>query len=683
MKNSSKLPKSNLTNILLSLGLFLLTILLRIPTIYKPLDLNYENLLAFLGREAFFGGGFYSTPWSMKPPGGSIFYGFTYFLFGANNLAIGSRILLAFLSASATVIIFKLGNKVFGRWAGFFSALFFTLFFSREDVFTGTVCYAEMLVPLFSVLGYYLFFVAKEKNNKLILFFSGFSLGISLLIKQSAIFDALPLILFAFFEEIISLKNKDFKGIKEVVFYLVPLVLGFALPLTIFVFYFILIDKFNLFWDWAVLKPMLYSKFREKHPGPYIAHVFDKTIPICIFAFLAVLVTIYKRDLKRILFIVWLAFTTLTFVTSGKFWNYYFIEMFLALSILAGIFVSDIVSLKKKWFSLFCITGILLVLFNYNKVTYLALFRRYYSFLTKKVSKEEYIYSFSDIQWQERYEAANLFKKISKQKDTLFVMENTQGVYVLADKEPIYKEFIWNQQFFENKSIGFTFLNKFQTYEGNWKKLIDNLMSNPPDFIILVPDPLNELSMNLKTIPQFYSFVFSNYEYINNFNDVWIFKKKSGAITLPSGLVMNPEFVKKYFIITTNPSGQTFIEPLFSVSEPIPTSFSELTNFSYKNVPVKLLYFGIDGSDIVGYMNEGPSGNQDIHLKASGILKPIKAVRVKKDNINWSYPANGANPIVKVVKIDDIINLYFEPSSDPEGNYEVTIIFEDNSVGTI
>lgn len=693
MNKFSISPKYNLTNIFLSLGLFLLTIILRIPTIYKPLDLAYENHLAFLGREAFFGGGFYSTPWSMKPPGESIFYGLTYLLFGPNNLGIGSRILLTILSALATVIIFKLVNKLFGRWAGFFSALFFTLFFSRQDVFYGTATYAEMLIPLFTVLGYYLFFIAKERNNKLILFFSGLSLGISLLIKQSAIFDVIPLMLFGFFDEIISLKHKDYKGIGKAIFHLTPLVMGFVLPLTIFIFYFILIGKFNLFWEWAVLKPVLYSKFREQHPETYIANFIKKTAPICIFAYLEILITtIFKRDLKRILFIVWLAFTTLTFVTSGKYWNYYFIELFLALSILGGIFVNDIISLKRKWFSLVFITGISLMLFNYNKVSYLKTFRQFFYFMISNVSKEEYIYSLSDINWQERYEAANLFRKISKQKDTLFVMEGTQGVYVLADKEPIYKEFIWEQQFIENTTIGFVFTYFSEAYDGNRKKLINNLLSKPPDFIILVIDPVNEISIKLKNFPQFYSFVFSNYEYIDNFNDAWVFRRKKEVVKLPSDLIMNPVFAQKYFFVSTNTSGQTFIEPLFTVSEmipmlsdyePIPIKFSDINNYSYKNVPIKLLYFGFDGSDFVGYTSESPSGIQDIHLKASGILKPIRAVRVKKNNNYWSFPANGINDIIKVVFKNNTIDLYLEPPIDRKGIFKAIIIFEDGSVGTI
>lgn len=683
MKNISKLPKYNLTNFLLSLGLFLLTVILRTPTLYRPLDLVYESQLAFLGREAFFGSGFYSTPWGMKPPGESIFYGFTYLLFGGNNLALGIRILLTLFSALTTVIIFKLGNKLFGRWAGLFSALCFTIFFSRGDVFSSTVAYAEMLIPLFSVLGYYLFFNAKEKNNKLVLFFSGLSFGISLLFKQSAVFDIFPLILFGFFKEIISLKNKDCKGIKNAVLHLVPLVLGFVLPLTLFIFYFTLIGKFNLFWDWSVLKPILYSKLREKHPEIYIDYIFKKIAPICILACLAILITIYNRNLKRILFVIWLAFTTLIFVTSGKFWIYYFIEFFLALSILAGVFVNDIISLKKKWLSRVFIIGILIMLFNFNKAPYIALFKRYFSFLENKISKEEYIYSFSDIHWSQRYEAANLFKKLSKPKDTLFVMEPSQGVYVFADKEPIYKEFIYEQQFYENPAIGFAFTNSFETYEGNRKKLIDNLLLKPPDFIILISDPASEISFKLKIFSQFYSFVFSNYEYIDNFNDAWVFRKKNGVVSLPSGLIMNHKFAQKYFFITTNPSGQIFIEPLFSFSEPFLVNFSEPGKNFYNSIPLKLLYFGFDGDDFVGYSGESPSGIQDIHLKATGVLKPIKAVRVKKNNTYWSYPANGINPIIKVDIKNNTLNLYFEPSSDFQGNYEAIIMFEDGSIGTI
>jgi hypothetical protein len=69
-----------------------LTFLLRLPTVYRPFDLAYEYQLAFFGREALAGSGFYATPWTFKPPGEALTYGFFYLLFGADKWMISIRV---------------------------------------------------------------------------------------------------------------------------------------------------------------------------------------------------------------------------------------------------------------------------------------------------------------------------------------------------------------------------------------------------------------------------------------------------------------------------------------------------------------------------------------------------------------------------------------------------------------
>lgn len=525
------------------LSLFILTLVLKLPTIQRPFDLAYENQLAFFGREAFTGGGFYSTPWSMKPPGESFVYGLTYLLFGYKSWVLSVRILTAVLTGLGAIFLLVTVGRLYGFWSGLISALFFSVFLCRGDTFGGNLSYAEMLMPFFTILGVFLFFLAKEKKKNSLFLFSGMSLGISLLFKQSAVYDFLPLFVYSVGE---SLLKKEKLSIVFIFHFLFGL--GFILPMMIFLFYIILLGKLSLFWDWMVVKPALYAKLREKAAGGYILDIFKKVYLVWVLAYLGMLGGIFRRERKTIVFIVWFFFTFLTFITSGKFWNYYFIQSFIPACFLAGSFIGDISALVKKRILLFIlILTLLAVLLRDNYRFYSLSFKRLLSAIQKKVTFEDYIFSQSDGEsWINRFKSVEYLKEKLKKEDKIFVMEGTPVIYVMADKEPVYKDFIFEQQFFENRSIGFAFNHSFQTVDGNRKTLIDNLQGDPPSYIIIVIGSAGEAYDKLQSFPYFFAFTFLNYNYEANFGDVWIYAKKEN-ILIPQKVLIEQNFYKKYF----------------------------------------------------------------------------------------------------------------------------------------
>lgn len=528
--------------LLTSVFLFILTLVLRLPTIQRPFDLAYEHQLAFFGREAFAGRGFYSTPWSLKPPGESLVYGLAYIIFGHKYWVISVRIVTAILAGLGSIYVFKLSNKLFGFWPGLFSSLFFTVFLSRHDVFSGPLAYAEMLSPFFTIFGVLLFFLSKEKEDKRIFFLSGLSFGISLLFKQSAVYDFLPFFVYSVSEELFSGKN-----IFSVLLEHLSFMLGFILPLSVFVFYIIILGRFSLFWDWSVIKPALYSKLREKYPGPYILVIFRKVYLVWILAYLAILGTFFRKKIKTVFFIVWYFFTFFTFLTSGKFWNYYFIQPFIPACFLAGSFINDVVSIKKKLLSLIFLLGLFIYLILANYQSYFKLFNNYSLVLKNKVSMEDYSFSLSEGEsLVNRYKAASAIKKLLKKEDKVFIMEGAPAMYVLTDTRPTYKDFLFELQFFENKSIGFVFNHSFQNIDGNRKALIEDLQADPPDYIIIVMESAEEAYDKLQSFPYFFAFTFLNYNYEANFGDVWIYAKKEN-ILIPQKVLIEQNFYKKYF----------------------------------------------------------------------------------------------------------------------------------------
>lgn len=529
-------------SLIVPLTLFFLTLLLRIPTFWRPFDLAYEFQLAFFGREAFAGEGFYATPWSMKPPGESFVFGLVYILFGSKNWVFGVRFLTAVLAGLGSIYMYKLLNNLYGRLAALTGSLFFTLYLSRNDVFAGTLAYAEMMMPLFTILGVFLFFLAKEKHDKLIFFFAGLSLGFSLLFKQSAVYDFLPFFLYGLVESLLSREK-----LSQILVFYFFFWLGFILPLGTFLFYIILAGRLSLLWDWMIIKPMLYSKLREKNPGGYISSIFKGVFLVWVLSYLGMLGTFLRKDKKRIVFITWFFFTFLTFLSSGKFWNYYFIQPFIPACFLAGSFIGDVSYFFKKRILIFLlITTLFIILFKNNYQPYKKSFKNYLSVIQKKVTLENYIFSQSDGQsWINRYQTANFLKKISQKEDKVFVMEGTPAIYVLADKMPAFTDFIFEQQFFENKSIGFAFNHSYQNVQENQKLLLKKMQENAPSYIILVIESSADAEKKTMTFPEFFAFTFNNYSFLENFADVWVYKLK-GKIVLPEKVIIEKNFAQKY-----------------------------------------------------------------------------------------------------------------------------------------
>ncbi len=142
LKNFTKRILSRRKSFWLLLFFVLLTFLLRLPTLFRSFDLAYESQLAYFGREAFVGNGFYGSPWSMKGPGETFVYGLAYLVFGHSSWAFGVRIITTILAGLAAFTIYLIGKKLYMPLVGLFTAVFFALFFSLCANFAGTLSYA-------------------------------------------------------------------------------------------------------------------------------------------------------------------------------------------------------------------------------------------------------------------------------------------------------------------------------------------------------------------------------------------------------------------------------------------------------------------------------------------------------------------------------------------------------------
>jgi len=194
--------------------------------------------------------------------------------------------------------------------------------------------------------------------------------------------------------------------------------------------------------------------------------------------------------------------------------------------------------------ALFC-----LILVNYP--FYLRSYRNFWPVLTKKISLENYSISLSEGEfWSNLYQTAKFLNQKLKKEEKLFVMEGTPSLYILTDRMTIYSDFIFEQQFFENKTIGFAFNHQFQKVEENRQELVQKLVQQTPHYFVLVIGSVEDAVQKVVSFPWLFAFIAQNYAYLNNFGDIWLYHFK-GAVEIPQKLVLEPNFAQNYKITVT------------------------------------------------------------------------------------------------------------------------------------
>ena len=220
-------------------GLTACAVLTRLPFLYNTgVD---EAFYLVVGRQWLEGMTPYAYSFDVKPP---LLFALTAgaeFIFGANLFAAKA---LAMASVSATACaLYLFGRRFLGELAGVTAAL---LYIVSSLTLGGTFSPAELTMAPFTAFGMLLGCLAVSTERGLrvwLLLASGLCLGAAASVKQTALFEALPLVAFLFFGRPLT------DGFKSVVllaagFFIVPL--GFAL-------YFIADGHFGAFFADAVI----------------------------------------------------------------------------------------------------------------------------------------------------------------------------------------------------------------------------------------------------------------------------------------------------------------------------------------------------------------------------------------------------------------------------------------------
>lgn len=398
---------------------------LRLPSLFEPYWYGDEGIYQALGFLVRNGAELYSGAWDNKPP---LLY-LIYALFNSDQFL--TRLASLIIGLFSIWCFYFLAKKLFERRKipEILTGIYAFLFGIR--LLEGNIANAEnfMLFPIIlSALLIYRLQSEKIEKQFVIYFLSGLFLGIAFLLKIVAVFDLLAFFSFIFIINVDSLKN----FFKTIIKYLLPISVGFAVPIILTILYFLARDSFKDFYTAILSSNVGYVGYGNKLIIPQGFLILKSAI---LGLFILALYIKNKSISKNILFILtWLAFSLFNALFSQRPYTHYLLVLLPSFCLLLGIVLSG----KKRVILGFITLTIVLIFIanNFNlRGRLLDYYVNYISFTTGSKSVSDY-QKFFDGNTPRDYEIARYIKLNTKDNETIFIWGNNAQVYKLSNKIP-------------------------------------------------------------------------------------------------------------------------------------------------------------------------------------------------------------------------------------------------------
>ena len=312
---------------------FGLIIWVRLRLLDLPLERD-EGEYAYMAQQLLKGILPYTETQSMKFPGIYFVYAGILTIFGEDHSAI--HLALLFVNLATGFFIFLLGKNLFDLSAGFVAAICF-LILTLSSTLQGIWANSEHFVLLPALAALFLLRIV-QKDQQALIFLSGFLLGISLLIKQHAVFFCLFGALY-FCCRIFSQESLFKKPIQSLVLF----VIGGLVPLLALVILYTTTGNFSKFWFCTVQYASQYVSLISAQEGfdnfKYkFAPILKFNFPIFWLSLVGLVSVAWVKDKSReYLFLFGLFICLFLAISPGLYFRpHYFLLWMPALSLLAG-----------------------------------------------------------------------------------------------------------------------------------------------------------------------------------------------------------------------------------------------------------------------------------------------------------------------------------------------------------
>lgn len=416
---------------------FILVILLRLPTLFEPFTYGDEGIYLALGQAARKGLVFYRDIHDNKPP-------MLYLLACLAGNFSTYRLIALFWSLTTVFVFYQLSKVLFKK--NLPSVITTTALFAlltNIHRFEGNVANAENFMLLPTVAAFY--FIAKkgfdEKTRVLknisIWLLAGILLGLATLFKVPAVFDftALCVLLFLVFS------GEKKKNYALYVRHYMLLLIGFFLPTLLTIIYYASQGALRQYLTAAFLQNLPYlsswSGGQSQVGGfPFLLALRAGTVVL-----LALLVFLFRKKIsfRAQLILIWFGFSWFAALLSSRPYPHYLIQLLPALSLSFGLLlVKGKGSLIEKAVPATLLVVFVTTLYSFQFWSYPSLpyYLNFYQFVLRDKTQQEYFNDF-DGRANTIYQVADYLQVHTVPSEKIFVWGNIPFIYPLARRLPV------------------------------------------------------------------------------------------------------------------------------------------------------------------------------------------------------------------------------------------------------
>lgn len=417
------------------IGVVLLFIILRIPSLVEPDWYGDEGIYQVIGRALHENRLLYRDIWDNKPPLLYLYYAMVkgdMFLARLMSLIFGIGAVIAFFFAAKTLF--------YKKNISLYLSTFIFAFLFGIPLLEGNIANAEnfMLFPILLSLFFVLHLNSKSKIITPILI-GGF-LSIAFLTKIVAIFDLGAFLVILF---IIRFYNKPLVDVKKhflsrpiefikILKQEVIILISFLFPIVVTIIFFVLQGSLSDFLKASFAQNIGYVGY-----GNYFLIPQGLLILKFLALFLGVfLVTIFRKKIgiAGIVIYTWLIFSTFNAFFSGRPYTHYVLVFLPSFCLLVGLLFAA----RKQIILNIFITVFLVVLFKVNFTYYTKIipyYRNYFDFVMGDKSVKQY-QSFFDNNTPRNYELSEFLKMNTQKGEGIFLLSDSSTIYYLTKKLP-------------------------------------------------------------------------------------------------------------------------------------------------------------------------------------------------------------------------------------------------------
>lgn len=474
------------------LSLLLIVFILRIPSLFEPYWYGDEGIYLSIGMAIRKGFLLYRDVFDNKPP-------LIYLLAAlANGRQFWFRLFLSVFVLSSIYFFYRLCLLFFaGQTKKTKFATFLFAFLTTVRTFEGNIANAELFILLPTILGLYLFFKHKERND-FIVFLAGSIFSLGFLFKVPALLDFVSLLVFLVF-----FTAKKFRfGKREF-----SLCLGYLSPIVLTGLFFLFKNSFKEFFSAAFLQMMGYlTSWKAGSHQFLIADLIKSELSIkaSLVLFTTSILWLKRKSLPPFLIFasLWFVFSLFGATLSARPYPHYLVQILPSLSVLI-LFLPNYKNRVSLLLPLFLLFLLIFSLFHYRfwKYETISYYKNFILFSLSKKDKARY-FSYFGRNLPAIYETAEFINANSNPIEYIFVWANEPSLYTLSRRLPATPYFVAYH------------INDLKFYS----QTIEKIEINNPQIIVV--DQKNQIFPLLETV------LADNYLRINKIGDFVIYRRK-------------------------------------------------------------------------------------------------------------------------------------------------------------